>query len=139
MLQHHPVGDPRHTLAFVVADRGVERPGGYEKDPFPGPVLEPWQDIGTQDDRGAAAPAASGMGILSLAVVQLDPTVHMDLGKVIALLGQKIQKDGLPYRPQIPRDDLVIILLIPLQVLEMLPDRVEGRRGHGRAHIAGVL
>ena len=79
------------------------------------------------------------MGILFLRVKYFYAAVHMLSGYINALFIQEIEQHGLPYRSQIPGNDLVVIVRLPSEILQVLFDGGSRGRGHAGTHIHAVL
>ena len=79
------------------------------------------------------------MGILFLRVKYFYAAVHMLSGYINALFIQEIEQHGLPYRSQIPGNDLVVIVRLPSEILQVLFDSGSRGRGHAGPHIHAVL
>ena len=63
----------------------------------------------------------------------------MELPDIISLSFHKVQKDRLSHISQIPRDDPVVLLRLPLHIMQVLNDRIHRRRRHACPHILRVL
>ena len=80
---------------------------GQEEHSPPLSRLELRENEGCQHHSRTAASAPAGMGILTFAVEDFDPAVHMAAADVIPAALHKIQQDLLPHLSQISRDDPV--------------------------------
>ncbi len=54
-------------------------------------------------------------------------------------LGQQVEKKLLPHRAQVAGDDLIVVIRLPAEILQMLPERIRGSRSHTGSHIHRIF
>lgn len=138
--EQYCMGHAGDTLPQPRGGGGHQRPRPRKEYPLERAGGEPLHDIRAHDAARAAAAGCAGVDILLVERIEHQAAIRVDGGDVdpLLLLQQLDQQFG-THGPQIAGEDHVIIRGLGIGIAQKVGDRCTGRRGHGCAHIVGVL
>ena len=119
-------GDGQSLLGGSGGEQGA---CSAEQDFFQLPGLQLPKQAAAQGDGAAAAAGASGVDILAQVVKDQAAAVLQPPAERQPLFPGQLQKQLLAVLPQVPGDDAVVVFRLPAQVLQVLPDGGQCRRG----------
>lgn len=114
------MGDAWYAISLVKTDCGEQGSRRHKENPLPFVLSHFIENVAREGDRTAAAAASAGIGVLFFVVVDLCAAVHVLLADIIAIAQKHVLQDTLSDGPQIPGDNLVIIIRLDAKIFQIV-------------------
>ena len=123
------MADAGDGQALLGRGGGQQGPRAAEEYPAEFFLLHFRQIVAAQGNGAAAAAGASGVDVLAQVVKDQAAAVLQPPAERQPLFPGQLQKQLLAVLPQVPGYDAVVVFRLPAQVLQVLPDGGQCRRG----------